>query len=443
MSAFQKATKRAVRARIALDGPSGSGKTWTALTFAKTFGSRTAVVDTERGSASLYADRFDFDVIEIGPPFDPQRLVDLIKAAEKDGYDTLVIDSLSHFWEGEGGVLDIVDAAGQRAHGNTYAGWKAGSPALRHLIDTILGSDLHVIGTMRSKTEYVLEEDDRGRKVPRKVGMAPVMRAGVEYEFTVIGDLDIEHRLTISKSRADVLADKVIQPGRAHEAAEAFVAWMNSGAALASRDDIDGLKQALNKIEPQPARIAAKKAFGERFGNPDYLVADKLDDAKAFVSEQVATQEPQPEAGADGSDSEGSPAPSGEVPAGADSREVGHTEPEPAAAETTEGADQAAPESSPAPAAKAERAKRSPAQQLHATLGKLGFQTDERCEFIYCASKGRTTKGSECTPEELDAAYWLGKDVAEGRRTLEEVVKANDAVRSPAPAEVGPEGDPF
>lgn len=285
---FQKASRRNVRARIAFDGPSGSGKTWTSLEWARILGQKVAVVDTERASASLYSDRFDFDVLEIGPPFHPDRFTQAIRDAEAAGYDVLVIDSLSHVWEGEGGVLDIADAAGARAHGNSWAGWKAATPALRHLIDVILASDLHILVTMRSKTEWVLEERENknGRSVqtPKRVGMAPVMRAGTEYEFTVIGDLDLEHRLTISKSRCDALADLVVQPGRAHEAAEIFLNWTKSGEELASRNDIDALKAQMNRIGAPEIRKAAKEAFVAQFGNPDYLVASKLEAARALVA---------------------------------------------------------------------------------------------------------------------------------------------------------------
>ena len=230
MSMFQRAVKRQARARVALEGPTGSGKTWNSLVWATALGQRVALVDTERGSASLYAPHFNFDVVEFQPPYDPARLVEVIKAAVAENYDVLVIDSLSHFWEGEGGTLDIVDAAASRARGNTYAGWKVGTPALRHLVDTMLGCSLHLVVTMRSKMEYVLQEVN-GRQVPQKVGMAPVMRAGVEYEFTLVGDLDLEHRLTISKSRCDVLADLVAPKDRIREAAERFAAWLNEGEA--------------------------------------------------------------------------------------------------------------------------------------------------------------------------------------------------------------------
>lgn len=296
MSMFQKATKRNIKARVAFDGPSGSGKTWTALEWATVMGKRIALIDTERSSAGLYSDRFDFDTADFAPPYDPARLVKMVKAAETEGYEVIVIDSLSHFWEGEGGVLDIVDSAGQRAQGNSFAGWKVGTPALRHLVDTMLGLDAHLIVTMRSKMEYVLEEDSRGKKVPRKVGMAPVMRAGVEYEFTLVGDIDLEHRVVISKSRCHLLADEVLQPGRAAEGAVAFKGWLESGESIAQRSDIDALTARMNAL-PEEARRRCKQMFVECFGRPDHLLASRLEEASAFVagyekaSEPAATEE--------------------------------------------------------------------------------------------------------------------------------------------------------
>lgn len=289
MSTFQKATKKAVRARVAFDGPSGAGKTWTALEWAAVLGNKTAVVDTERGSASLYSDKFSFDVLELSPPFHPDRLVEAIRSAEAAKYEVLVVDSLSHFWEGEGGVLDIADAAGQRAGGNSWAGWKTATPALRHLIDVMLASDMHLIVTMRSKQEWTQEDytDGKGHRKTRpvRVGMAPVMRNGMEYEFTVVGDLDLEHRLTVSKSRCDALADLVVQPGRAGEAAEMFLNWTKSGAEVAGRQSIDELKIAMNRLEPVELRKACKEAFVAEFGNPEFLLAEKVAAARAFVED--------------------------------------------------------------------------------------------------------------------------------------------------------------
>lgn len=281
MSLFRPAVKAQLKAKVALCGPTGSGKSWTALQWATILadGGRIAVIDTENDSASLYADRYTFDVLSWDPPYDPRKLADAIKQAVAEGYACVVIDSLSHYWEGEGGTLDIVEDAASRAHGNSYAGWKIGTPALRYLIDTIRGCKAHVIATMRSSMEYVLEEDSRGKKVPTKVGMAPVMRKGVAYEFTIVGDMDLEHRLVISKSRCEELADQVAQPHRAGELAEIFAKWLSSGEATVSEAEADELTAILNGIGDAVVRSVAKQEFVGEFGKPDRLPAARFEDA--------------------------------------------------------------------------------------------------------------------------------------------------------------------
>ena len=206
---FEKATKRQARLRMAIDGPSGSGKTYTALMAAFAIagkGGRVAVIDTERGSASKYADRFPaYDVLELNT-FSPQTYTEAIKMAGESGYDLLIIDSLSHAWEGEGGAIDIVDRmAARNSGGNSYTAWREVTPLHRRMVDAMLQSPCHVIATMRSKMEYVLEPDSKGRMVPRKVGMAPIQRQGTEYEFDVVADMDIEHKLVVSKTRCPAI----------------------------------------------------------------------------------------------------------------------------------------------------------------------------------------------------------------------------------------------
>lgn len=228
---FQKATKRQSRLRMALDGPSGSGKTYTALAFATALanGGGIAVIDTERGSASKYADLFTFDVLEL-ETFAPQQYIAGIEAAEQAGYAVLVIDSLSHAWEGEGGVLDLHDQATKRDRsGNSYTAWKDITPLHRKLVDAILQSRCHIIVTMRSKTEYVLVPDDKGRQVPKKIGMAPVQRQGMEYEFDIVADLDIDHNMVVSKSRCFAVADDVVSKPDAKWFAK-VAAWLTDGA---------------------------------------------------------------------------------------------------------------------------------------------------------------------------------------------------------------------
>ncbi len=210
---FQKATRKQAKARVAIDGPAGSGKTYTSLLAAKVLanGGKVAVIDTERGSASLYADEFEFDVVELSN-FDPRNYIKAISAAEQEGYAVIVIDSLSHAWEGEGGVLDIHDAATKKQRTeNSYTAWKDVTPIHREFVDRILQSKCHVIATMRSKMEYSQEKDSSGKTIIRKIGLAPVQRAGTEYEFTVVCDMDVDHSLIVSKSRCKPIADKVVK----------------------------------------------------------------------------------------------------------------------------------------------------------------------------------------------------------------------------------------
>ena len=187
------------------------------------------VIDTEHGSASLYDD-ITFQHIVWKPPFDPRELAQTITEAGKE-YGVVIVDSLSHFWEADGGTRDIVDAASSRSGGNSFAGWKTGTPAQNDLVQAILGCEAHVVCTMRAKMEYVLEVGANGKSTPKKIGMAPIQRPGMEYEFTVIGDLDLDHRLTITKSRYSAVADKVYQPHHAHELGEALAAWLGTAAA--------------------------------------------------------------------------------------------------------------------------------------------------------------------------------------------------------------------
>jgi len=224
---FKKAEKTRVKAHMAIDGPTGSGKTFTALTAATAFGERIAVIDTERGSASLYADLFNFDVLELDH-FAPSHYVEAIKAAELAGYDVLVIDSLSHAWEGEGGALDQVDKNTAKYKGNSFAAWRVVTPKQRKLVDTIINANMHIIVTMRSKMEYTMEKDTNGHTQIRRVGLTPVQRSGIEYEFTWVIDMDLDHNAVVSKSRAATLADLVKnKPGV--DWFEQFHTWLVEG----------------------------------------------------------------------------------------------------------------------------------------------------------------------------------------------------------------------
>lgn len=255
MAQFQPATKRQARLRLALIGPAGSGKTYTALKVARRLGGRVALIDTERGSASKYADEFQFDTLQLAT-FSPETYVEAIHAAEQAGYDVLIIDSLSHAWVGKGGALEMADHAASRQGENRFTAWRHVTPAHNSLVDAMTGSSMHVIATMRSKMEYTIDKDERGKSIPRKVGMQPVQREGMEYEFDVVGDLDQENALTISKTRCRALTGAVLaKPGDAF--ADTLKAWLTDGAP---QYDKPGRMAHLRTIRTRIVELGGKPA---------------------------------------------------------------------------------------------------------------------------------------------------------------------------------------
>lgn len=236
MSKFTKAVKHKLNLRMAIQGPSGGGKTMTALKIARAMvgpEGRIAVIDTERGSARKYADIFEFDVVE-PDSFSPESLVADIKDAEGAGFNLLIVDSMSHYWMGEGGMLDQVDRAAKRSQsGNSFAAWKDVAPKEKAAWAALLKANMHIIVTLRTKTEYVMEEAIKGGRktlVPKKVGMAPIQRDGTEYEFDVVMDMNHDHDGIISKTRCAALCDGVFnKPGA--EVANVLRGWLDGGEA--------------------------------------------------------------------------------------------------------------------------------------------------------------------------------------------------------------------
>lgn len=226
---FRKAERRKAKLRLALTGPSGSGKTWGALQIAKGLGGKIAVIDTERGSASLYTHLAEFDVLELNPPYTPERFVEAVRAAEQAGYGVLIIDSASHEWNGVGGCLELVDqVAAAKFRGNSWSAWNEITPRHRAFLDALLRADMHVIATMRSKTETAQTEEN-GRKKVVKLGMKSEQRDGVEYEFTTVLDLSHEgHFAVASKDRTGLFIGdpQKLTPGMG----EKLLDWLESGA---------------------------------------------------------------------------------------------------------------------------------------------------------------------------------------------------------------------
>ncbi len=201
---FTKAKRTNAKLRLAITGTAGSGKTYGALLIAKGLEGKIALIDTECGSASLYSHFVDFDVCNLTPPFDPRRYVQLIHEAENSGYNIIIIDSLSHEWIGDGGCLDIqAKIAATKYKGNTYAAWRDVTPLHDALVQAVLASPCHIIATMRAKTEYALTEN---RQVV-KIGLAPVQRDGVDYEFGTVFDISASHLASVSKDRTGIFPD--------------------------------------------------------------------------------------------------------------------------------------------------------------------------------------------------------------------------------------------
>lgn len=223
---FEDAKKSQAKGRIGITGPAGAGKTFTALLLASLMGKKIAVIDSEHGSASKYADKFKFKTLQL-TSFHPNNYVQAIRAAEAQGFDVLVIDSASHEWNGKDGCLELVDQASKKYKGNSYVAWADVTPLHTEFIEAIHQSNMHIIATFRSKMDYIQTESG-GRKEVKKVGMAAITREGAEYEFDVVGEMDLDHNMVITKSRCEALADRVIaKPGE--DLAKAIMAWLSDG----------------------------------------------------------------------------------------------------------------------------------------------------------------------------------------------------------------------
>ena len=225
---FRKAERRKAKLRLAITGPAGSGKTYGALQIAQGLGGRIAMIDTENGSGDLYSDICDYDVQTLTAPYSIQKYLAAIHEAEEEGYDILIIDSLSHAWVGEGGLLDMhSQLINSMKSGNSYAAWNKITPWHNRLIETMLASKCHIIATMRSKTDYAQLQNDRGRTEIRKVGLAPVQRDGMDYEFTVVFDLSMEHTVTVSKDRTSLFDGQVFT--LTEDTGRALKEWLDTG----------------------------------------------------------------------------------------------------------------------------------------------------------------------------------------------------------------------
>jgi len=267
---IKKASKKKSRLKLGLSGPSGSGKTWSALLLADGMGcKKVCVVDTERSSAELYADRFKFDTVDFQPPYSPDRYVEVIKMCEREGYDMIVIDSISPEWDGEGGCLDMHS----KIPGNSYVAWSKVTPKHNKFIEALLSCSSHLVVTTRAKSEYILEEKN-GKQVPRKIGMAPKQREGLEYELTSFLELDFNHNFIASKDRTGLFSGDIPQPLTV-ETGKQLKDWLSSGEEVEFKP-VEPI--AIAKPEPKKApKVSIKERAENLFG-----AIDAVEDSEGY-----------------------------------------------------------------------------------------------------------------------------------------------------------------
>lgn len=276
---IKKATRKQVKLRLAISGPSGSGKTTAGLNIgtgmSRKIGGRIGVIDTENGSASLYSDRFDFDTIDLGPPFSPKRYRQAIKAFEDAGHSIIIIDGGSHEWTGPGGCLEMNEILAQtKFKGNTWSAWSVTTPEHRAFVDAITQSPCHIITTFRSKTETVQE----GKQV-RKIGMKEETRDGTEYEFTtLLGITHDNHYAVALKDRTGLFTEPFLVT---EKTGEDLIDWLNRGAyVLGEHPDIDAIQNATNVDE---LKAAFTKAYNNKELESRRLEVMAIKDARKLV----------------------------------------------------------------------------------------------------------------------------------------------------------------
>lgn len=276
---FKKATKKQCKLRAGLMGVAGSGKTYSALRLATGLGGKIALIDTERKSASKYADRFDFDVCELDFP-SIENMVKVIKEAESLDYNVLIIDSLTHAWQK---LLEEVEKlTTTRFDGNSFRAWGVATPIQRQFIDVILKSNMHIITTMRAKTEYVMELNEKGKTAPKRVGLAAEQGKDIEYEFDLLVMIDRNHSAEIIKDRSGKFQDEYIEQ-ITEETGKTLADWLEVGEVeepeQPSAEDI--LKTVLTE------RGIVVKDFCKHFDIKKSNIAEKILGLDFMVDEYV------------------------------------------------------------------------------------------------------------------------------------------------------------
>lgn len=259
---FKKATKTTAKLRAAFYGPAGAGKTFSALRVATGMGGRIGVIDTERGRSAKYADRFDFEIAEPETNTVDGYLA-LFKMAAKEGFDILIVDSLSHAWKSMLAEVDRLAAA--KYKGNPFAAWNEVTPKQERFVEAILTYPGHLFATMRADTEWAQEKDERtGKMKPVKIGLKPQQGKNIEYEFDLLASVTLEHAIIIEKDITGKFQDKYIEfPGE--DFGRELAAWLSEGEP--DRSDKEAAKQAANAATGGELRPASELPDQHRRGD--------------------------------------------------------------------------------------------------------------------------------------------------------------------------------
>lgn len=273
MSQLRKATRQKAKIRLGLSAVSGGGKTFSALLIASGLCGdwlKIAIIDTENNSADLYAHLGDYNVLPLSAPYTPEKYTAAIKECEGAGMEVIIIDSITHEWDGKGGILDIHG----KMTGNSFTNWSSLTPRHTSFIESILQSPCHVITSVRRKQDYELSKDDKGKVVPQKVGLKEVTREGFEYELTANLELDTNHNATVSKDRTGLFAG---QPAfvPSFETGKMLKAWCESGAAPILAAD---MREVLSITHPKWSDVIGALRGGYTMAQVElkYIVSSEL-----------------------------------------------------------------------------------------------------------------------------------------------------------------------
>lgn len=250
---LRQAKRKNAKMKLALQGSAGSGKSLSALLLASgmTDWSKIAVIDTENNSADLYSHLGNYNSLQLERPYTPERYIKAIEICEGADMEVIIIDSISHEWDGSGGILDLHG----NMPGNSFTAWAKMTPRHNAFVQKILESPCHVISTIRTKTDYTLSEKN-GKMIPEKVGLKGVTRDGMDYEFTIVFDLDIRHFAAASKDRTGLFADKPETIITA-EHGKRILKWCNEGIS------IDEVKQQIQDAKTVDELRNILKSFPE------------------------------------------------------------------------------------------------------------------------------------------------------------------------------------